>query len=775
MKRIWKPWLGFIQKYQSNSRYFRRSLVLILLIASIPGLIIGFSTYWISTNNLEQELRRLHQNQIQHRAENIDDQMSYLEMTMSHWAFDPKFDEKLKNLNISYDFEQVQELYRTLLVMEGTHPLLQKVELYLNKPRPLRFNKEMYMNVESKVEVDAYATLLAAPKSAFWTNKSFGSGQDTISLVNKIPGGSIEPFGTIIATVNKDKLLRVLKTLTPYNEGITMLINKDGSWAVSTGDQSTSEMEAALQEEFSKHSPSSESFLFDYNKLSYSVSYGQFNRLGSTWIYISAAPLTSITAPIVVLSKWILCFSFTGLAVALILSWFVSRRLYSPVERLVGLLAGGKGSEQSDEFAWLENRWKHQEVESESLRSKLKEQLPVLREGFFLQLAQGYLFALRENEIKERMKHYDWETEDRQYVAIMLRLTGFAHLEGRFSLGDEDLVTFAAANIIDELVKKHYPQSEVINFHNFTIGVLVALPTGGHPSKWLEDDLELMCQELTKMINQIIKMRVTVAISQWSYTVKQIPHIFEEVRQAMAYRDLLDDNQIMWTKQLAKMNGLQESGYPFTLDKDIINAIRSGLEDEAGELIQQFMNELSVGGSTEFFIQQGMLQLLGSIRYAALQSGMNPIQLFGSVNLFEQLAQIKERDEMLKWFQHKVVNVFVQEMISRQDFHLKQIVEKAIVYLREQYMTALSLESCADMFGTSPYTLSRAFKQIAGVNFIDLLTNIRIDNAKSLLKETDMKINEVAESVGYQHSYFNRIFKKYEGITPSQFRELNRS
>ncbi|UUZ89348.1 helix-turn-helix transcriptional regulator [Paenibacillus sp. P25] len=217
-----------------------------------------------------------------------------------------------------------------------------------------------------------------------------------------------------------------------------------------------------------------------------------------------------------------------------------------------------------------------------------------------------------------------------------------------------------------------------------------------------------------------------------------------------------------------------EGDYPFTLEKEIIHAIRNGLETEAVELIGQFMKELSQSGSTELAVQQGMLQLLGSIRYTVLQSGMNPVQLFGGVNLYEQLGQIKEPEEMLAWFQRKVVSVFVQELISRQDFHLKQMVEKVVLHLRENYMTMLSLDSCAELFGTSPYTLSRAFKQITGINFIDYLTNIRIDSAKTLLRESDLKINEVAERVGYQHTYFNRIFKKYEGITPSQYREMNR-
>ncbi|WP_051620372.1 helix-turn-helix domain-containing protein [Paenibacillus sp. UNC451MF] len=784
MAGIYRAFIGNIQKYKYNKRFFRKSLAMILIMASVPGLIIGLSIYWIATNNVEEELQRLHQNQIKNRAANIDDQLAFLEMTVSHWAFDSKFDEKLKTLDFAYNYDTVQDMYRTILSLESAHPFLQKVELFLEKPRALVFSTERYTFLNNSSDIESYETLLKHDKSMFWTiPKPQGASNQGLSIVSKIPGGSSEPFGAIIATLNQDNLLKVLKTLTPYNEGVTMLFNDKNEWNLSSSGAAGSELDQALKQAYVTHQAElkdttvndakPESFLFDFNKVSYSVSYGHFNRLGQTWVYISAAPLSSITAPVVSISKWILVISITGLIFALLLSWFVSRRIYHPVQRLLSLLAGERNEEVKDEFALIEKHWQHLSKETESMRNKLEEQVPILREGFFLQLAQGYLISLHENDMKERMKRYGWETENRQFIALMFQLTGFANLEGRFSPGDESLVTFAASNIIDEVIKEQYEQAEIINFHNFSIGVLLSFPSS-HPLSWLENDLEEVCQEVIRAINRILKMQVTISVSKGIHNVKQIPHLFEEVRQALVYRDLLDENQIIRAEQLSKLNVLKESSYPFTLDKEIISAIRNGQETEAVELISQFMEELSANGSTEFMLQQGMLQLLGSIRYSSLQSGMNPVQLFGSVNLFEQLGQIKEPEQMLNWFQRKVISVFVQEMISRQDYHFKQIIEQVIVYLREQYMTPLSLESCADLFGTSPYTLSRAFKQITGVNFIDFLTNIRISNAKTMLMETDMKISEVADAVGYQHSYFNRLFKKYEGITPSQFRELNR-
>ncbi|UUZ89349.1 hypothetical protein LJK87_24645 [Paenibacillus sp. P25] len=353
-----------------------------------------------------------------------------------------------------------------------------------------------------------------------------------------------------MATINQDNLIKMLKTLTPYNEGETLLMTGDGGWKLSSDRGANSELDAALEEEFSKHSSKAESFLLDFNKTTYSVSYGKFSRLGTTWIYISAAPLTSVTAPVVQVSKWILIISITALLLALLMSWFVSHRIYSPVERLVRSLSGDKSEELSDEFDLFEKRWNDLSRESETLRSKLSDQPPALREGFFLQLVQGYFLSYQESDIRERMKHYGWHADDRQFVALMFQLTGFSSLEGRFSSGDEDLVTFTAANIIEELTRTQYEQAEVINFHNLSVGLLLSFPSG-HPTGWVENDLTRFCEEAIQAINRILKMQVTVSVSKWTYAVKQIPHLFEEARQALVYRDLLDNNQIIKTEHLS--------------------------------------------------------------------------------------------------------------------------------------------------------------------------------------------------------------------------------
>ncbi|MOA08594.1 HTH-type transcriptional regulator YesS [compost metagenome] len=174
-------------------------------------------------------------------------------------------------------------------------------------------------------------------------------------------------------------------------------------------------------------------------------------------------------------------------------------------------------------------------------------------------------------------------------------------------------------------------------------------------------------------------------------------------------------------------------------------------------------------------MQQGMLHLLGSVQHAIMVSGIQPTRLFKCANMYEQLSQIQEPQLILTWFQDRVCAPFLKELGGRSDTQVKRLIEQAMLYLQDNYMKDISLDNCADHIGTNPFFLSKTFKQVTGKNFIDYLTGLRLDKAKELLRDSSMKINDVAVQVGYQHSYFNRIFKKLEGMTPSRYRELSQA
>ena len=130
-----------------------------------------------------------------------------------------------------------------------------------------------------------------------------------------------------------------------------------------------------------------------------------------------------------------------------------------------------------------------------------------------------------------------------------------------------------------------------------------------------------------------------------------------------------------------------------------------------------------------------------------------------------------EFDTLKNWFVDKV-EMATQNIMSKRDECSNNIVDIAKEYIRNNYSKALNLDEVSYFVNISPYYFSKIFKEGTGENFIEYLTNIRMEKAKELLNSTDYSMKEICAMVGYSDpNYFSRSFKKNVGVTPTEYKE----
>ncbi|MDF2613399.1 MAG: putative response regulatory protein [Clostridia bacterium] len=99
-------------------------------------------------------------------------------------------------------------------------------------------------------------------------------------------------------------------------------------------------------------------------------------------------------------------------------------------------------------------------------------------------------------------------------------------------------------------------------------------------------------------------------------------------------------------------------------------------------------------------------------------------------------------------------------------------INQAIQYINKNFTSNLRLKDVAEYVHMSETYFSKSFKKIMDINFVDYINKMRIEEAKKLLLQRKMTIQEIAEQVGYNNtSYFTQTFKSYEGITPKQYQK----
>lgn len=115
----------------------------------------------------------------------------------------------------------------------------------------------------------------------------------------------------------------------------------------------------------------------------------------------------------------------------------------------------------------------------------------------------------------------------------------------------------------------------------------------------------------------------------------------------------------------------------------------------------------------------------------------------------------------------------VQQRDEKQGVRYGGELRRAKEYIRQHYMdNDLSLNTIAAEVGFSPNHFSTVFSQQMGQTFVEYLTEFRIEEGKRLLRESDMKLSDIAYAIGYNEPhYFSYIFKKHTGISPSMYRK----
>ena len=105
------------------------------------------------------------------------------------------------------------------------------------------------------------------------------------------------------------------------------------------------------------------------------------------------------------------------------------------------------------------------------------------------------------------------------------------------------------------------------------------------------------------------------------------------------------------------------------------------------------------------------------------------------------------------------------------DFYNSERIEKVYHFLKENYHRKIKIEEVAELLNMSVISLSRLIKQRTGKSFIEFLIEVRLGSATRSLVETNDSISDICYDCGFNNiSNFNRIFKKYQNCTPTEFR-----
>ncbi|WP_151734698.1 response regulator transcription factor [Paenibacillus tengchongensis] len=361
------------------------------------------------------------------------------------------------------------------------------------------------------------------------------------------------------------------------------------------------------------------------------------------------------------------------------------------------------------------------------------------------------------------LQHLRWlensELEGEYFMAVV-RLDDYAALSAKWSPEEKHLWLFAVRNILEEWSLNSGALS-VFPFYN---GEWVLLFPGSLGASKRE-----LGEELIAGIKRYSKLACSVGLSRCTRGIDQLSTVYPQASKALYQRFYSGQAGVFIEEETPETQG-REVKYPKELELSLLESIRTlnmermlVLFDEMACFIgaQALEKELA-----ERIIMEMVVVLYRQIEHLQLQ---NDWSLEGLLSRLHQLGTLTEMIEAVKaefrgWMRSS------NKSDTREDG--RSVVEKTMRFIEANYHRDLSIEEAAEFAALSISHFCSLFKQVSGYTFLEYVTYCRMEKAKYILQNSNVKVYQVAPLVGYQDPrYFTQVFKKATGKTPSEFRE----
>lgn len=153
------------------------------------------------------------------------------------------------------------------------------------------------------------------------------------------------------------------------------------------------------------------------------------------------------------------------------------------------------------------------------------------------------------------------------------------------------------------------------------------------------------------------------------------------------------------------------------------------------------------------------------------------------IGVFKYLLKPIDNDEFISAINDVIQKIKSQSRISerpdevewvKRDRNMK-FIDEMKTYILENFTKEISIEQVAEHVGLNPDYLGKLFKKVEGQTFTDFIIYLRMELAKELLNQRELTIKQIAYMVGYSDpNYFSRAFKKYVGISATQYEKVNK-
>ncbi|WP_199620917.1 helix-turn-helix domain-containing protein [Paenibacillus alkalitolerans] len=588
------------------------------------------------------------------------------------------------------------------------------------------------------------------------------SNRKTVTLLQKMPFiGDVN--GAIIINLNQDRL---------FGDYLSHYHNKMGSMVVLGPNNDLlyaekDEAAAIAVTQLNNAALSENSFIDDQKNI---ITYTTLDLTG--WKFIHVTPQFLLLQNMARIKTIVLAVSVFYVSAAILLSFYISRRLYNPLKTVMSYI--GDWTEKrgqpgiSDEASYIRHQFELMTRSQERLlREKLRMEAlfdrnrKALKDKYLNDLIKGKLFHRHPGHSDDALELLDLRLDFERYALLTIEFED----TGMHRAALEKLnIHLLQLGLTEEM--SNYVTGEIFVNEDDRIVLIQSVCSDN------EEELHELAKKLKQHIHAESGILVTIGISGIHSDIEFVAKAYTETIDALNHKMYIGKGEILSYPSVGQWRQYGTTYYyPYDLEKKLLQALLQVHHEEAVRFIRRVTQTIIEKKLDKPNIQQLYFQLSGEILKSFVHAGGEIAEVFGDkpeyLQRLSQAQTLHDMEQCILSMCGRIIEFHQEKKMKINDETLKLAME----FMNNNYNNNISVETVAEHVHLSASYLSRIFKDKTGTTVNDYLINLRIGKAIEMLHQTKLSIEEICRQVGYANvSYFNKLFKARIGQTPGHFR-----
>ena len=276
-----------------------------------------------------------------------------------------------------------------------------------------------------------------------------------------------------------------------------------------------------------------------------------------------------------------------------------------------------------------------------------------------------------------------------------------------------------------------------------------------------------ICNSMIRNISQYMDIALSITVSPKENDVTSFYQTYLDILATHDKRFYEGEGTLLFSEERFEFEELSMNDLSF--HTDIFNAVQEKDFPQVNRVVDEALHFMKLHKMDPYSVKEYFIFILNNIEGNEMAKGIKAAYPFDAlhryIHISETFDKLKEHvdtafEEICKW------------MWSEGSDKYKKNIMEIISYIEEHLAEKVSLRMIAESFGMSESYISRVFKNETGINLIGFINDRKMKKAKELLEEESFMIKDVAAQVGIDDQfYFNKVFKKVYGMSPSEYRK----